>query len=76
MQNFAELPTGDPDHIALYHKYGKGRMERVSFGRFFKPWKWRKKRRRMKQQQHQVAATLAKSYTAGTNGSSFNALFQ
>jgi len=62
-----ELPTGDPDHIALYHKYGKGRMERVSFGRFFKPWKWRKKRRRMKQQQHQVAATLAKSYTAGTN---------
>ena len=74
--NFAELLAGDPEHTSFYHKHGKGRMTRnrpMSFGRFFKPWKWKKKRGRVKQQQHQVAATLAIS---DTKGRTFIAIFK
>jgi len=54
-----ELPNSDSRHMALYQKRGKGRMARnraISFGRLFKPWKWKKKEGRVKQQQHQTPA--------------------
>ena len=72
----AELPNSDSRHMALYQKRGKGRMARnraISFGRLFKPWKWKKKGR-VKQQQHQTPAMHEVSTLVETKGRTFNAL--